>query len=75
MQVEVGDLVRVVADNCNFGPGLVVEVETEKEGSAYRVLTSDGQCLYYFLAELRPLWSCEALGEWVQYDHETRRST
>ena len=64
MQVEVGDLVRVIADNCDFGPGLVVEVETEKEGSAYRVLTSDGQCLYYLAWGLHQLFQIEDAGEW-----------
>ena len=73
MQIEVGDLVRVLADNCDFGPGLVVEVERDegpsrldqKSGDTYRVLTSDGQCLYYLPYELHPLFAQEIQAEWT----------
>lgn len=73
MDLEVGDLVRVLADNCDFGPGLIVEVERDegptrldqRSGDAYRVLTADGQCLYYLPHELHPLFPSEIAGEWV----------
>jgi hypothetical protein len=48
----ISDLVHVVADNCDFGLGLIVEVDVTEGETAYRVLTSDGECLYYFPWEL-----------------------
>jgi len=54
MQIDVGDLVRVIADNADCGLGIVVEVQFDNSGMACRVLTSDNRCLYYFPFELHP---------------------
>lgn len=71
MNHSVGDLVRVIADNCDLGPGIVVEdlhetVPThDKLGHSYRVFTADGKIRYYFAFELHPIFPCEIVGEWV----------
>jgi hypothetical protein len=49
--IKVGDLVHVMADNCDLGLGLVVMIETDLS-CAYRVLTIDGRCLFYHPFEL-----------------------
>ena len=49
--IKVGDLVHVMADNCDLGLGFVIMIETDLS-YAYRVLTIDGRCLFYHPFEL-----------------------
>jgi hypothetical protein len=65
MKIETGDLVHVIADNTDLGLGLIVGSENDREGTAYRVLTSDSRCLYYFPWELHPIFAQEIQAEWV----------
>lgn len=53
--MKPGDLVHVVADNCDLGIGVLVAVDEHRGEFAHRVLTRDGRCLYYFPFELREL--------------------
>ena len=47
--MSLGDLVKIYADNCYDGLGIIME---DDEGKAYRVLGADGRLLYYFPGEL-----------------------
>ena len=49
--MKLGDLVRVFADNCYFGLGIIVGVTLYGR----RVMTSDGKILYYLPNELEPV--------------------
>lgn len=53
--MKPGDLVRVIADNCDCGIGLLVAIDDTLAGEAHRVLTRDGRCLYYFPFELHEI--------------------
>ena len=53
--MRVGDLVHVIADNCDLGLGVLVAVDEHRGEFGHRVLTSDGRCLHYFPSELHEL--------------------
>lgn len=55
--LEVGDLVHVIADNCDQGLGIIMAIDEHMGSFSHRVLTSDGRCLHYFPFELHePKW-------------------
>lgn len=52
---SLGDLVHIDADNIYFGLGVVIEVENDHVGTAYRVLTPEGYRYYFMPFELSPV--------------------
>lgn len=61
--LKQGDIVHVIADNCDLGLGLIVEImHSTNDPFGYKVLTSDGKSLWYADFEIQ-LMDLEAISE------------